>query len=74
MKLMSRSIPNRARKNEILAAVRQRQRDAGRVLVQAALPADLIEIVDRMKEERGLSGRGPLIEEALRLLIEKQRA
>jgi hypothetical protein len=74
MKPMSRSIPNRARKNEILAAVRQRQKDAGRVLVQAALPADLIEIVDRMKEERGLSGRGPLIEEALRLLIEKQRA
>ncbi|MDN5927036.1 MAG: ribbon-helix-helix protein, CopG family [Hyphomicrobiales bacterium] len=36
------------------------------------VPGDLVEALDRIKERRGVPGRAPLIEEALRLLIEKE--
>jgi metal-responsive CopG/Arc/MetJ family transcriptional regulator len=69
---MSRRDP--AARREIVRAHRERQRAAGRINVNTDLPGDLVAIIDRMKEERGLPSRAPLIEEALRLLIEKQRA
>lgn len=36
------------------------------------VPGDLVEAIDQIKERRGVPGRAPLIEEALRLLIEKE--
>jgi metal-responsive CopG/Arc/MetJ family transcriptional regulator len=56
---------------EKVRAHHERQIAAGHVKMTVYLPGDLIKRIDRMKEERGLSGRAPLIEEALRLLIEK---
>jgi hypothetical protein len=59
---------------ERVHAHRERQRASGRVSVSVFLPGDLIESVDRIKEERGVSARAAIIEEALRVYIEKQRA
>ncbi len=55
-----------------VAAHRARQAAAGRVALNTYVPGDLIEAIDQIKERRGASGRAPLIEEALRLLIEKE--
>lgn len=56
-----------------VAAHRARQAAAGRVALNTYVPAELIEAIDRLKEQRGVQSRAPLIEEALRLLIEKQQ-
>ncbi|MGA0565598.1 ribbon-helix-helix domain-containing protein [Ancylobacter sp. VNQ12] len=37
------------------------------------VPVDLVEAIDKIKEQRGVSGRAPIIEEALRFYIEKQQ-
>jgi len=58
---------------ERVAAHRERLRVAGRIYVNTDLPADLIAQVDQIKEERGAPSRAPIIEEAVRLLIEKQQ-
>jgi metal-responsive CopG/Arc/MetJ family transcriptional regulator len=41
--------------------------------VNTDLPADLVAQLDQIKEERGVASRAPIIEEAVRLLIEKQQ-
>ncbi|WP_291977407.1 MULTISPECIES: ribbon-helix-helix protein, CopG family [unclassified Chelatococcus] len=56
-----------------MSAHRERLRAAGRIYVNTDLPADLVARLDRIKEERGVASRAPIIEEALRLLIEKQQ-
>ena len=56
---------------EKVAAHRARQLAAGRVAVNTYLPGELVAAIDQIKEERGASARAPIIEEALRLLIEK---
>lgn len=56
-----------------VAAHRARQAAAGRVALNTYVPGELIEAIDRLKEQRGVQSRAPLIEEALRLLIEKQQ-
>jgi hypothetical protein len=58
---------------ERVAAQRERVRAAGRTHLYTDLPSELIAAIDRIKEERGASSRAPIIEEALRLLIEKQQ-
>ncbi len=55
-----------------VAAHRARQAAAGRVALNTYVPGDLVEALDQIKERRGVPGRAPLIEEALRLLIEKE--
>ena len=37
------------------------------------LPAELVEAIDKLKEARGVRGRTPIIEEALRFYFEKQQ-
>lgn len=66
---MSRLEP--ANTTQRVIAHRERRRAAGLVPVSTELPVDLIRAIDRIKEERGASSRAPIIEEALRLLIEK---
>jgi len=56
-----------------VAAHRARQAAAGRVALNTYVPGDLIEAIDRIKEQRGVLGRAPIIEEALRLFIEQQQ-
>ena len=56
-----------------VAAQRERVRAAGRTHLYTDLPNELIAAIDRIKEERGASSRAPIIEEAVRLLIEKQQ-
>ncbi|MCJ8510285.1 ribbon-helix-helix domain-containing protein [Rhizobium lemnae] len=51
---------------------RARQLAAGRVVLNTYVPGDLLEALDRIKEKRGAQSRMPLIEEALRLLIERE--
>ena len=58
---------------EKVAAHRARQIAAGRQLVNTYLPAELVEAIDRLKEARGVRGRTPIIEEALRVYIETQQ-
>lgn len=58
---------------ERVSAHRERLRAAGRIYVNTDLPADLVARLDRIKEERGVASRAPIIEEAVRLLIEKQQ-
>ncbi|WP_180609143.1 ribbon-helix-helix protein, CopG family [Agrobacterium vitis] len=57
---------------ERVNALRARRRAAGRVILTTDLPAELIDCLDRIKEGRGVSSRAPLVEEALRLFIEKE--
>ena len=59
---------------ENVRAHHERQIAAGYMKMTVYLPGDLIKRIDQIKEERGLSGRAQIVEEALRLLIEKQRA
>ena len=56
-----------------VAAHRARQIAAGRVALNTYVPGELVEAIDRIKEQRGVSARAPIIEEALRLLIEKEQ-
>nr|WP_105386515.1 ribbon-helix-helix protein, CopG family [Neorhizobium alkalisoli] len=53
-------------------ALRARRRAAGRVLLNADIPAELMHRLDEIKVKRGSGSRSPLIEEALRMLIEKE--
>jgi hypothetical protein len=57
-----------------VAATRARQAAAGLVQVHLPLPADIVAEIDRLKLERGISSRAPIMEEAIRLLIETNRA
>jgi len=56
-----------------VAAHRQRLREAGRTFVNTDLPVELVARLDRIKEERGVSSRAPIIEEALRFYIEAKQ-
>ena len=56
-----------------VAAHRARQLAAGRVALNTYVPGDLIEAIDKIKEQRGVSGRAPIIEEALRFYIEAKQ-
>ncbi len=58
---------------ERVNALRARRRAAGLSMLATPLPVDLIEAIDRIKEERGVQSRAPIIEEAVRLLIAKQQ-
>ena len=58
---------------EKVAAHRARQIAAGRQLANTYLPAELIELIDQTKEVKGVRGRTPIIEEALRFYFEKQQ-
>lgn len=53
-----------------VAAHRARQVAAGRVALNTYVPGDLVEAIDRIKEQRGAAARAPIIEEALRFYIE----
>lgn len=57
-----------------VAATRARQAAAGLVQVHLPLPADIVAEIDRLKLQRGISSRAPIMEEAIRLLIETNRA
>lgn len=58
---------------ERVAAQRERVRAAGRTHLYTDLPNELIAAIDRIKEDRGVQSRAPIIEEAVRLLIAKQQ-
>jgi len=70
MQLMSRT---KTVSTERVNALRARRRAAGLSMLATPLPIDLIEAIDRIKEERGVQSRAPIIEEAVRLLIAKQQ-
>ena len=55
------------------AAHRARQIAAGRVALNTYVPGELVEAIDRIKEQRGASARAPIIEEALRFYIEAKQ-
>ena len=59
---------------EKVAAHRARQIAAGRQLVNSYLPGDLVEAIDRIKEEQGFKGRTPVLEEALRAYVEQRES
>jgi metal-responsive CopG/Arc/MetJ family transcriptional regulator len=63
--------PAKIRKD--VAAHRERRKAAGRIFVHTDLPGDLVAAIDQLKEARGVRGRTPIIEEALRVYIEKQQ-
>ncbi|MBN9070140.1 MAG: ribbon-helix-helix protein, CopG family [Rhizobiales bacterium] len=56
-----------------VAAHRRRLREAGRTFVNTDLPAELVRAIDQLKEAKGVRGRTPIIEEALRFYIEQQQ-
>ncbi|MBB3811601.1 ribbon-helix-helix protein, CopG family [Pseudochelatococcus contaminans] len=56
-----------------VAAHRARQLAAGRVVLNTYVPGELVEAIDRIKEQRGESARAPIIEEALRFYIEAKQ-
>lgn len=56
-----------------VAAHRARQLASGRIAMTTYVPTELLEQIDRIKEQRGVNGRAPIIEEALRFYIEKQQ-
>lgn len=58
---------------EKVAAHRARLVAAGRQVVTTDLPSDLVEAIDRIKEEDGIRGRTPIFEDALRAYV-AQRA
>lgn len=68
---MAHETPEQIRKK--VAAHRARQIAAGRVAVHTFLSAETVEQLDRLKEQRGVSSRAPLIEEAVRAYIENLR-
>ncbi len=68
--LLVRMKQNAERIRKDVAAHRARQAAAGRVALNTYVPGDLIEAIDRIKEQKGVPGRAPIIEEALRFYIE----
>ena len=56
-----------------VAAHRARQLASGRVALNTYVPGDLVEAIDKIKEQRGATGRAPIIEEALRFYIEAKQ-
>jgi len=52
---------------------RARRRSAGFWLLSTTLPEKVIMQIDWLKEKRGAQSRAPIIEEAVRLLIETQQ-
>lgn len=56
-----------------VAAHRARQLASGRVALNTYVPGELVEAIDRIKEQRGVTGRAPIIEEALRFYIEAKQ-
>ena len=60
-------------KLESLRNLRARWRAEGRILVQDDLPGELVAAIDRLKDDAGLRGRAPIIEEALRFYIEAKQ-
>lgn len=56
-----------------VAAHRARQIAAGRIALTTYVPTDLLAQIDKIKKQRGMPGRAPIIEEALRFYIEQQR-
>ena len=56
-----------------VAAHRARQAAAGRTSLTTFISNELIEAIDKLKEQRGVQSRAPIIEEALRFYIEKQQ-
>jgi metal-responsive CopG/Arc/MetJ family transcriptional regulator len=57
---------------ERVSAHRERLRAAGRTYVSTDLPTDLVDCLDEIKTKRGAGSRAQLVEEALRLFIEKE--
>lgn len=53
-------------KRDSIRRIREQKRASGRILVTTDLPGDLIEKIDALKESRGVRGRTPIIEEAIR--------
>ena len=53
-----------------VAAHRARQLAAGRIALTTYVSTDLLAQIDQIKEQRGVNGRAPIIEEALRFYIE----
>ena len=60
-------------KLESVRNLRARWRAESRILVQADLPGELVAAIDRLKDDAGLRGRAPIIEEALRFYIEAKQ-
>ncbi len=56
-----------------VAAHRARQAAAGRAALNIYVSGELVEAIDKLKEQRGMAGRAPIIEEALRFYIEQQQ-
>ena len=56
-----------------VAAHRARQLAAGRIALTTYVPTDLLAEIDKIKEQRGVPGRAPIIEEALRFYIEAKQ-
>ncbi len=69
---MSRS-PTAIPARERVAALRARREAAGMARVWADLPGELVAQLDRVKEQKGVQSRAPIIEEALRDYFEKQQ-
>ncbi|PIO96360.1 ribbon-helix-helix protein, CopG family [Pleomorphomonas carboxyditropha] len=67
------SLAREQAKLESVRVLRARLRAEGRILVQADLPGDLVTELDRRKNEAGLRGRTPIIEEALRFYFEQKQ-
>ena len=53
-----------------VAAHRARQLAAGRIALTTYVLSDFLALIDQIKEQRGVNGRAPIIEEALRFYIE----
>ena len=53
-----------------VAAHRARQAAAGRTSLTTFISNELIEAIDKLKEQRGVQSPAPIIEEALRFYIE----
>lgn len=75
--LLHVEMANRTREQQIklesVRNLRARWRAEGRILVQADLPGELVAAIDRLKDDAGLRGRAPIIEEALRFYIEAKQ-
>lgn len=63
---------NRTISRERVSAHRERLKAAGRIYVNADLPTDLVDCLDRIKTERGLASRAQLFEQVLRAFVENE--
>src|SRR5690606_26000011 len=59
-------------RSESVAAFRSRKAAAGFHMVNAFLPGELVDQLDAVRDSQGLSGRAPIIEEALRYYFENK--